>query len=106
MLYAPHYIEVRREMVTRDALNRITESSDNWVRVCDCRCDDYTTEHVEDDNGRDYVPSYSIASDKTDAIKEGEEIRCIDKTTGGVRGEGRIVRIRRCNYLDYMTVYV
>lgn len=106
MQYAPHYIEVRREEVVRDNLNRITETSDSWERICDCRCDDNTTEHVEDVNGRDYFPSYSIAADKTDKIKEGDEIRCIDKSTGDIRGRGRIARVRKCNYLDYMTVYV
>ena len=29
MQYAPHYIEVRREEVVRDNLNRITETSDS-----------------------------------------------------------------------------
>lgn len=106
MQYAPHYIEVRREEVVRDNLNRITETSDSWERICDCRCDDNTTEHVEDKNGRDYVPSYSIAADKTDSLREGDEIRCIVKETGKIRGKGRIVRIRNCNYLDYMSVYV
>lgn len=106
MIYAPHYIEVLRENEVRDPLNRITETTELWERACDCRCDDNTTEHVEDVNGRDYVPSYAIAADKTDSIKEGDEIRCIVKETGKVRGKGRIARIRKCNYLDYMTVYV
>lgn len=105
MYYAPHKLYKKVEMEVRDSLNRIISSSAEWQYVCDCRCDDNTTQKFEDENGRVYIPKYKIVCERAD-IKAGDYIQCLVGDTEEVRGEGRVFNAPKCNYLNYMTAYV
>ena len=105
MYYAPHELYRKREREKRDAHNRIVSSSSCWEYVCDCRCDDNTTQKFEDQNGRTYIPKYKIVCSRS-GVREGDYVQCRWKGTGDVRGEGRVQNVPSCNYLDYMTAYV
>lgn len=106
MYYAPHKLYKKVVMTTRDNMNRIISSSEEWQYVCDCRCDDNSVQKFEDDNGRVYIPKYKIVFDKTGSIALGEEIQCIVKGTDVVRGAGRVLNLSVCNYLNYGVCYV
>lgn len=105
MYYSPHELYKKVTMTVRDSMNRIKSSSEEWQYVTDCRCDDNTTQKFEDDNGRVYIPKYKIVCNRAD-IRDGDYVQCLVKGTGEVRGEGRVLNSPKCNYLDYMVVYV
>lgn len=105
MYYAPHSLYKVTEHEERDSLNRIVSSGKTDEYVCDCRCDDNSTQKFEDENGRIYTPKYKIVCERAD-IKEGDYVQCLVKDTGEVRGEGRVLNAPKCNYLDYMILYV
>lgn len=109
MYYAPHKLYKKVESVERDSLNRIISSDGYWKYVCECRCDENTTEKFEDENGRVFIPKYKIVCPRAD-IKEGDYIQCRIKGACScnkvARGEGRVVNATKCNYLDYMVAYV
>lgn len=104
MYYAPHRLYKVTETEKRDELNRIISSGKESAYVCNCRCDDNTTEKFTDENGRVYTPKHKIVSQRAD-ITEGDYVQCLDEN-GNVVGEGRVFNAPRCNYLDYMTIYV
>jgi len=105
MYFAPHTLYKKIEQEQRDDLNRIVSVEKTWEKICECRCDDNTTERFEDNNGRVYIPKYKVVCNRAD-ISPGDYVQCIVKATGKVRGEGRVLNAPECNYLDYMTLYV
>ena len=109
MYYAPHSLFKVVESEERDSLNRIVSSGKKKYYICDCRCDENTTQKYVDDNGRVYIPKYKIVCERAD-IKEGDYVQCYNKDDscccGKVIGEGRVVDAPKCNYLDYMVLYV
>ena len=105
MYYAPHALYRKTEYQTRDELNRIVDSGERWDYICDCRCDDNTTQKFEDKNGNVFIPKYKVVCGRVD-IKEGDYIQCRVIGTDEVRGEGRVFNAPKCNYLDYMVAYV
>lgn len=104
MYYAPHTLYKKVEKEERDSLNRIISHSDDMVLVGPCRCDDNTTQKFEDENGRIYIPKYKIVCERAD-VAEGDYVQCLSDS-GEVRGEGRVFNVPKCNYLNYMTIYV
>lgn len=105
MYYAPHKLFKVTETEERDELNRIISSGKKRRYVCDCRCDDNTTEKFRDENGRVYIPKYKIVCQRAN-ITEGDYIQCLNEENCKVVGEGRVFNAPKCNYLDYMTIYV
>lgn len=105
MYYAPHELFKKEESEVRDSLNRIISAKKGLVRVCECRCDDNTTQKFEGKDGRVFIPKYKIVCPRVD-IKEGDYIQCLVKGTQEVRGEGRVFNVSKNNYLDYMVAYV
>lgn len=105
MYYAPHRLFKRIDTEERDSLNRVISKSEEWVYVGSCRCDDSATQKFEDNNGRVYISKYKIVCDRHD-IKENDYVRCLMQDTDEVRGEGRVLNAPRCNYLNYMVIYV
>lgn len=103
MYYCPHVLEVRKEVVGKDAYNRTVSVATVWETVGPCRCDDNTTSFVDNETGKAYVPSYHIVSDRHD-IKAGDYVRAMDGDV--VRGEGEVRKVVRTNYLDYISIYV
>lgn len=105
MYYAPHDLYKKVVLNVRDSFNRITSNEERWEKVGECRCDDNTTEKFEDSNGRVYIPKYKIVADRH-PVEEGDYVQCRMKGTDEVRGEGRVFNAPKCNYLDYMVLYV
>ena len=108
MYFAPHRLYKRTETEERDALNRIISKGEQWDFICECRCDDNTTQKFEGKDGRVYIPKYKIVCPRAD-IKEGDYVQCRIGDcccNAKVRGEGRVFNTSMCNYLDYMVAYV
>ena len=108
MYYSPHSLYKKVESEVRDEHNRIVSANEKWEYVCPCRCDDNTTQKFEDENGREYIPKYKIVCDRAD-VSVGDYVQCrIDESCGNaeIRGEGRVLNAPKCNYLDYMVLYV
>ena len=109
MYYAPHRLYKRSETEGRDEFNRIVSSEKAYEYVCECRCDDNTTQKFEDKNGRVFTPKYKIVCPRAD-IREGDYVQCRTKgmccCDAEVRGEGRVLNVSKNNYLDYMVIYV
>lgn len=105
MYYAPHDLYKKVVLTVRDSANRITSKEERWEFVGECRCDDNTTEKFEDNSGRVYIPKYKIVTDRHSVVA-GDYVQCRMKGTDEVRGEGRVFNAPKCNYLDYMVLYV
>lgn len=104
MRYAPHILYKKTNMEVRNEYNEIVEVYSTWEEVKRCRCDDNTTEHFETENGGIYVPKYHIVCDKCD-ISVGDEVKVL-REDGTYRGGGRVLNAPKCNYLNYMSIYV
>ncbi len=104
MLYAPHRLFVRKLTETRDERNRTVSVEENWTEVSPCRCDDNTTLRIKDDTGNEYVPYYHIVAPRSRLVSAGDWVRVCDGAC--IRGEGKVVKVMRTNYLDYMSIYV
>ena len=106
MYYAPHKLFKRVETEERDALNRVISKTEDWVYICDCRCDDSNTQKFEDNNGRIFISKYKIVCERAD-VKENDYVQCrLKDDDTSIRGEGRVLNAPRCNYLNYMVIYV
>jgi hypothetical protein len=104
-MYAPHILYKKVTTVERNNYGELVSSKDTWQEVGECRCDDNTTQRFTTDNGSVYVPKYHIVLDKSD-VKAGDYVKAVDKETKEVRGEGKVFNAPKCNYLEYMSVYV
>lgn len=107
MYYKPHILQKRSVASERDAYGRIITYGAEWEDVCECRCDDSGDSDIEDENGRVYRPTYHIVCDGSNAkVSTGMEIRVIDKKSGELRGEGKVVNVKHLNYYNYTEVWV
>lgn len=104
MMYAPHRLYKRVPITTRNKYNEIVDASEQWVYMGACRCDDNTTQHFDTDNGGVYTPKYHIVCDKTN-IQAGDYVKA-EYPDGSFRGEGKVYNAPKCNYLNYMSIYV
>lgn len=104
MMYAPHILKKKTSKITRNKYGEIVSTEETWETVGRCRCDDNTTQHFTTDNGSVYVPKYHIVCDKAD-INEGDYVRA-EYPNGKVRGQGKVYNAPKCNYLNYMSIYV
>mgnify|MGYP006969163478 CR=1 FL=1 len=106
MMYAPHTLYVKREHpIEMDSFGKPVKPSEaEWVKVGVCRCDDDSTQELVSPNGQTYLSRYHVVYDRTDAISEGDEIRCV-QSDGKVRGQGVVGRARSTNYLGYSELW-
>ena len=104
MYYAPHFLQVKKTRETRDSLNRTVSVSGNWEDVGPCRCDDNTTQVVDNETGKAFIPKYHIVSDKTYMVDAGDMVRCLN-ADGSVRGTGKVKNPRILNCLNYFDCY-
>mgnify|MGYP007005154150 FL=1 len=105
MMYAPHILYKKTTSVKRNEYGELVSASEVWAEVGQCRCDDNSTQRFTTDNGSVYVPKYHIVLDRAD-VRPGDYVRAVDAVSGAVRGEGKVFNAPKCNYLDYMSVYV
>lgn len=106
MLYAPHTLYKKRTCpIEMDAFGKPIPSPEyEWVKVCECRCDDDNTQELVSQNGQTYHSRYHVVYDRTDAIIEGDEIKCVFRD-GKVRGQGIVGMVRSTNYLGYSELW-
>ena len=104
MYYAPHKLLVKKSSETRDSLNRTVSVSGEWEEVGPCRCDDNSTQVVDNETGKAFIPHYHIVADKTTKISAGDRVRCLNQD-GTIRGEGKVRNPRILNYLNYFDCY-
>ena len=104
MFYTPHLLYKRDARQYRDEFNRIKENYGRWILVGECRCDDNDGKVVRKANGDWYVYQYHIVCEAKD-VALGDYLKVTDKF-GNVRGEGKVINRRICNYLNYVNVYV
>lgn len=106
MLYAPHILYKKvKSGITLDKLGKpVAPKEEEWVKIGVCRCDDNTTQELRSDNGQAYWSRYHVVYDKSNAIVEGDEIRCTDGA-GNVRGSGVVGMVKSTNYLGYSELW-
>lgn len=104
MRYAPHILYKKTSVVLRNEYNEIVESTTTWEEIGECRCDDNTTAYFETANGCIYIPKYHIVCDRCN-ISEGDEVKVL-RRDGTYRGGGKVFNSPKCNYLNYMSIYV
>lgn len=106
MMYAPHtlYKKQSSSMQMDEYGKPLPTVADAWVKVGVCRCDDNTTQELRSDNGQVYMSRYHVVYDKTNAIMEGDEVKCIN-ADGSVRGGGVVGMVKSTNYLGYSELW-
>lgn len=107
MYYKPHTLQIRQITgLERDDYGRPVSGtgSESWYDVCQCRCDDNTTNKLTSDNVEAYVPQYHIVCEEVTGVKAGDYVRCMDG--GNVRCEGEVYMVKRTNYLGYSEVWI
>lgn len=106
MYYAPHtlYKKLGSSLQMDEYGKPIASAEEKWVKVCSCRCDDNTTQELVSANGQTYMSRYHVVYDKSSAIKEGDEVKCIDKD-GSIRGAGKVGMVKSTNYLSYSELW-
>lgn len=106
MQYAPHMLYKKAKGKPKlDAHGKpVPMTAPEWELVGPCRCDDNTTQELRSENGQVYWSRYHVVYDRSDAIVEGDEIRCTD-AAGNVRGCGIVGMIKSTNYLRYSELW-
>lgn len=103
MNYAPHILQRRALVETRDEYGRITGSSETWETIGPCRCDDNTAQTMTSENGIVYQPKFKVVCDRV-PIHFGDYMRCL--SNGEVRGEGKVSNVSRTTYYNYTTLWI
>lgn len=106
MLYSPHTLYKKpKSKLKLDAHGKpVPATAPEWELVGPCRCDDNTTQELKSENGQVYMSRYHVVYDKTDAVVEGDEVKCLD-ATGKVRGQGIVGMVKNTNYLNYSELW-
>lgn len=110
MYYAPHKLQKRViPSVGNDEYGRPleTQESEEWVDVCECRCDVNSTKEIALPDGRIVRPDYHIVMGESEPdVAVGDYIRCIWKVSGKLKGEGKVINRKPSNLLPYAEIYV
>lgn len=106
MLYAPHTLYKKRECpIEVDEFGKpIPSPGYEWVKVGVCRCDDDSTQELVSANGQTYKSRYHVVYDRSDAVAEGDEVKCVE-ASGRVRGQGVVGMVKSTNYLGYSELW-
>lgn len=108
MYFAPHILYLRIDPPKQyDELERpiILSEDDTWQKIGDCRCDDNTTVRLVSENGEVRQSEYHIVYEGK-GIPKGSYVKCIDKTTGEVRGEGTVAIPKENNYFNVSDLWI
>lgn len=109
MIFAPHILEkLELAPIERDEFGRPikAQSEGKWVKVGSCRCSMNGSTERTSNNGERYTPTYHIVCDKTEQVKAGDNVRCLDKQ-GNIVGKGVISSIpKTCTFYRYTDLYI
>ena len=108
MIYEPHILQVWcDEQTEHDDFGRIVKTAEGqWKDVIGCRCDDNHSKLLKTPTGETYHSSYKIACDRTESLKLGDKVRCLNRGDMTTRGSGIIGDLERTNYLNYMAIWL
>lgn len=105
MMYSPHILQKKvASDAAEDEYGHPVAGTEEWIDICRCRCDDNTTKYFTSENGSVYTPAYHVVADKTNAIKVGDEIRCMDGEL--VRGNGKAYMVKNTNYFNFTEIWI
>lgn len=105
MYYAPHTLVKKTKGESLDEYGRVVGTSEEWTKVCPCRCDDNTVQEFYDENGHVFRPKYHIVASGVADVMAGDEVRVLtDK--GEVRGSGTVYNVKKLNVLPYTDIWV
>lgn len=107
MVFAPHILQLKRTTpLQRDEFGRPIpgSSTEEWIELCRCRCDDNTTKEFRSENGQVYRPTYHVVCEGHLSINTGDEVRCIDGEN--VRGEGIVYVPKKTNFFNYTEIWI
>ena len=107
MIYAPHILQ--RKVATpleNDEFGRPVPDSgiEEWKDVCECRCDDNTTNDFTSSNGSTYRPKFHVVCGLHIDIKAGDEVRCVDGES--VRAQGKAYMVKVNNFFNYSEIWI
>lgn len=108
MYFAPHILYLRIDPPKQyDELGRPIAMSENdaWQEIGDCRCDDDTTVRLVSENGEVRQSKYHIVYEGR-GVPKGGYVKCIEKTTGTVRGEGTVAIAKVNNYFNASDLWI
>lgn len=104
----PHILYLRIDLPKQyDELGRpiAMSESDAWQEIGDCRCDDDTTIRLVSENGEVRQSKYHIVYEGR-GVPKGGYVKCIDKATGTVRGEGTVAIAKVNNYFNASDLWI
>lgn len=105
MRYKPHTIRYRDKSIrSRDEYGRPVAGMSEWQDGGSCRCDDNSTQELNDENGRMYKSSYKIVIDGHTSIRAGNEVEVYKGTE--LRASGVVNNVIVNNYLPYSVIWV
>lgn len=106
MMFAPHILKAKvyNEPEYDENGNPIIVDNDEWEEIGRCRCDDNGQMKQVSVNGSMVDFSYHIVYEGKDVLP-GKEVIVLDKN-GKARGAGKVIKIARCNYLNYSEIWV
>lgn len=104
MMYAPHILYKKTEVVKMDELGKPLPYEVEWAKVGVCRCDDDSTQELTSENGQVYKSRYHVVYDRSQLVKEGDEVKCLNPD-GSLRGHGVVGMVKSTNYLSYSELW-
>ena len=106
MYFAPHILQVKvnKEPEFDDLGNPVINDNNEWEEIGPCSCYDNGQMKQVSVNGSMIDFSYHIVYEGR-AVLPGEEIEVIDHN-GNKRGDGKVIKIARCNYFNYSEIWV
>lgn len=108
MIYVPHtlYVLADTEASFDEFGNPVPSPEENqWVVMRACRCDDNDTARRITLNGSLFDFSYHIVCEGQATVDPGSTVRVTDEN-GMVRAEGRVVKCRRCNFMNFAELWI
>lgn len=108
MYYMPHILYLlHKELPETDSNGDSVPGTgkEEWVEVCQCRCDDNDASETVGINGQAYVYRYHIVLGIQKKFSIGDCVR-VYYPNGELRGEGAVAKPGKCNFLGYSQIWI
>ncbi len=110
MYYAPHLLQIKSAVqLDKDEYGRPIPYSgeEQWITICECRADQNPAQEFTDENGNTFRTDFHVVLGKRNvSLRGGEIVRVVWKSTGEIKCEGKVIRPRTLNYLEYGDFWV